>query len=96
MKKAIWLTAIGVSSVTFLTTISLSQAASHLWKPEVAHAAKVTAHLFKTPSLNPIALARRSRVVQTHTQPASGAIAQPTALSPHTVATSIYARKVAQ
>lgn len=96
MKKAIWFTAIGVSSVTLLTTISLSQAASHLWKPEVAHAAKVTAHLFKTPSLNPITLARRSRVVHTPNHPGSGATTEIMPLSAHAVATSLTPSKVAQ
>lgn len=62
MKKAIWLTAIGVSSFTLLTSIGLSQAVSHLWKPEVAQAARVTAHLFKSKSLNPIKLTRQTYV----------------------------------
>lgn len=69
MKKAIWYTALGVSSFTLLAAILLGQVASQLWKPEVAHAAKVTAHLFKTRSLNPISLTRQNRVSQTSPQP---------------------------
>jgi hypothetical protein len=72
MKKAILFTALGVSSLTLLAAIPLSQAASQLWKPEVAHAAKVTAHLFKTKSFNPITLARQNRVSQTAPHPLQG------------------------
>lgn len=61
--KAIWFTTIGVFSVALVAAVPFSQAASKLWKPEVAHAAKVTAHLVKSKSINPISLARRTRSI---------------------------------
>ncbi|MDX2243425.1 MAG: hypothetical protein NW224_22315 [Leptolyngbyaceae cyanobacterium bins.302] len=67
--KAIWFTSIGVISVALVATVPLSQAASKLWKPEVAHAAKVTAHLVKSKSINPISLARRNRNTSSVVQP---------------------------
>lgn len=60
--KAIWFTTIGISSLTLIAAVPLSQAAAKLWKPEVAHAAKVTIHLVKNKSLSPIVLSRRSQV----------------------------------
>lgn len=59
--KAIWFTTIGISTLTLVASIPLGQAAAKLWKPEVAHAAKVTMHLVKSKSLNPAMLTRRSR-----------------------------------
>lgn len=96
MKKAIWFTAIGVSSFTLLAAIPLSYAASQLWKPEVAHAAKVTAHLFKTKSLNPITLARQSRVSHTSPQPVRSEIGPSHHLTSQSLATSLHPTKLAQ
>ena len=59
--KTVWFTAIGLSSLTLLASVSLSQAAIQFWKPEVAHAAKVTVRLVKHGSFNPLALTRRNR-----------------------------------
>lgn len=80
MKKAIWFVAIGISSLTLLASMPPSQTVLHqtvaqLWKPEVAHAAKVTAHLFRSKSLNPIKLARQNRVSQAPSQPTPYALA---------------------
>lgn len=60
--KAIWLTAVSLSSLTLFTAVSLGQATSQFWKPEVAQAAKVTARLFKSKSFNPVKLARHKRL----------------------------------
>jgi hypothetical protein len=61
--KALWLTTIGLSSLTLVVAMPLVQTASQFWKPEVAHAAKVTVQLFRHKSLNPLALARHTRSV---------------------------------
>jgi len=81
MKKAVWFAAISVSSFTLLASIPVGHTVSQLWKPEVAHAAKVTAHLFKSKSLNPIRLARQSRFSQTPNLPVNYTIAKTGVLS---------------
>jgi len=68
--KAIWLTTIGLSSLTLVAAVPLGQVASQLWKPEVAHAAKVTVRLVQTNSFNPLGLTRRSRSLRASGKPA--------------------------
>lgn len=67
--KAIWLTTLSISTLALVAAVPLSRTAASLWNPEVAQAAKVTAHLVKSKSLNPIALARRNRATSSLVQP---------------------------
>jgi hypothetical protein len=67
--KAIWFTTLSISTLALVAAVSLSRTAANLWNPEVAQAAKVTAHLVKSKSLNPIALARRNRAASSLVQP---------------------------
>ena len=60
--KAIWLTTIGVSSVVLMAAAPVGQTMSQVWKPEVAHAMKVTARLIKSKTLTPTVLARRAQI----------------------------------
>ncbi|MDX2231524.1 MAG: hypothetical protein NW220_17945 [Leptolyngbyaceae cyanobacterium bins.349] len=60
-----------MSCLTLIGAVPLGQAASQFWKPEVAHAAKVTVQLFQNKSLNPLRLARRNQAARV-TQPTSG------------------------
>uniref|UniRef100_A0A832M5I6 Uncharacterized protein n=1 Tax=Oscillatoriales cyanobacterium SpSt-402 TaxID=2282168 RepID=A0A832M5I6_9CYAN len=57
--KAIWLTTVSLSTLTLLAAVSLGESVIQLWTPEVAQAAKVTAHLIKRKSINPVLLTRR-------------------------------------
>lgn len=60
--KAIWLTTIGFSSVVLVAAAPVGQTMSQVWKPEVAHAMKVTARLIRSKTLTPTVLARRSQI----------------------------------
>ena len=73
--KAIWLTTIGVSSVVLMAAAPVGQTMSQVWKPEVAHAMKVTARLIKSKTLTPTVLARRSQA----TAPSSQSVNAPRA-----------------
>ncbi|MBF2027310.1 MAG: hypothetical protein IGS48_11150 [Oscillatoriales cyanobacterium C42_A2020_001] len=50
-----------MSTLTLVAAIPLSESAVQLWNPEIAHAAKVTANLFKRKSLHPSLLTRREK-----------------------------------
>lgn len=57
--KAFWLTAVSLSTLTLVAAVPLGESALQLWNPDIAHAAKVTANLFKRKSLHPSLLTRR-------------------------------------
>ena len=69
--KAIWLTTIGFSSVVLMAAAPVGQTMSQVWKPEVAHAMKVTARLIKSKTLTPTVLSRRSQITPMTSQPGS-------------------------
>lgn len=59
--KAVWLTTLSLSTLVLVAAVPLNKAASQLWNPDVAHAAKVTANLLKGKQLNPLLKGRRTR-----------------------------------
>lgn len=75
--KAVWLTTLGLSTLVIVAAVPLNKAASQLWNPDVAHAAKVTANLWKGKQLRPLLTGRRSRVTTTFSQPSTGKRVQP-------------------
>jgi hypothetical protein len=61
-----WIATVGLTTLALVTATSLTRASHHLWNPEVAQAARVTASLLKDSSLRPNFFHR-------HRQPRSGA-----------------------
>jgi hypothetical protein len=58
--KTRWLATVGLTTLVLVAASSLSRASQQMWKPEVAHAARVTASLLKGHSIRPIFLHRGS------------------------------------
>jgi hypothetical protein len=58
--KTRWLVTVGLTTLVLVAASSLSRASQQIWKPEVAHAARVTASLLKSHSIRPIFLHRGS------------------------------------
>lgn len=60
--KTRWLATVGLTTLVLVAASSLSRASQQIWKPEVAHAAKVTVSLLKGHAIRPIFLHRGSPV----------------------------------
>lgn len=69
--KTVWFTAFGVSALALMSASQICSATAQLWNPNVAQAAKLTAHLLKDKSIHPYLFARNSTARQIKAQPLS-------------------------